>query len=315
MSDQKSCITGLIAAPFTPMAVDGQLDLSIIPDYFSMLKSNGVAGVFICGSTGEGPSLTQAERMKVVAAWQACASDDPSFAVIVLVGGNSVEECSSLATFSEHAGVDAISFAAPSYFKPATVDVLAECCRTVASHAPGTPFYYYHIPALTAVQFPMLGLLERVHGLIPNFRGIKYTHEDFMDYLSCRHFKGGMYDILWGRDETFLAALSCGAEGAVGSTFNYAAPLYLQLWKAFRDNDLLRARHLQQQSIDMIQLLGKYGGLGVGKAFMKAIGMDCGNFRLPVTNPNPASYEAFLKDLLDIGFRQFCSRVSSYSKL
>ena len=67
--------------------------------------------------------------------------------------------------------------------------------------------------------------------------------------------------MLWGRDENMLPALAVGAKGAVGSTFNYAAPLYHRLIEAFQSDDLDKARILQQKSIEMIGLLGKYGGI------------------------------------------------------
>lgn len=302
-------LAGLIAAPFTPLHRDGSLNPDAVEDYYQLLKFNGVSGAFICGSTGEGSSLTQEEKMQLVEAWQDCAGSDPAFQVIVLVGGNNLEECESLASFSESKGIDAISFTAPSYFKPQNIEVLADCCERVAAKAPGTPFYYYHIPALTGVNFPMYDLLNSIHGRIENFAGIKYTHEDMMDYLSCLHFKEGHFNILWGRDETYLAALACGAPGAVGSTFNYAAPLYHDLKEAFSAGNLVRARQLQQQSIDMIRLLGKYGGIGTGKAFMKAIGFDCGAFRLPVLNLDEKAYQLFQEDLQKIGFSSFCSRL------
>ena len=63
-----------------------------------------------------------------------------------------------------------------------------------------------------------------------------------MDFLSCLHFENGKYDMLWGRDENMLSALAVGAKGAVGSTFNYAAPLYYDLIDAFNKNDLKKAR-------------------------------------------------------------------------
>jgi N-acetylneuraminate lyase len=136
-----------------------------------------------------------------------------------------------------------------------------------------------------------------------------------MDYLSCVHLEDGRYDILWGRDESFLAALSCGATGAVGSTFNYAAPLYIQIMDAFNDGNFPLARKLQQKSIDMIQLLGKYGGLGTGKAFMRSVDLDCGQFRLPVNNVSKEQEAAFRKDLDVLGFNQFCSRKQVSDKI
>lgn len=116
------------------------------------------------------------------------------------------------------------------------------------------------------------------------------------------------YDILWGRDENMLSALVLGARGAVGSTYNYAAPLYYDLIKAFDDGDFDRANDLQQQSIDMITLLGKYGGISVGKAYMKQVGLDCGEFRLPVKNMTAEQYKSFESDVKELNFNSFCSK-------
>ncbi|MBL0132794.1 MAG: dihydrodipicolinate synthase family protein [Chitinophagaceae bacterium] len=300
-------IQGLIAAPFTPMHSNGSLNLNVIPDYYQMLKSNGIKGAFICGSTGEGVSLTQSEKKAVAIAWAEVAGSDPDFMLMTLLGGTSIEDCKELALHAQSIGLDAISFTSPFYFKPADVKQLAKCCIEVASVVPDMPFYYYHIPVLTGVNFLMIDLLKELHGKLPNFTGIKYTHEDFMDFLSCLHFADGKYDMLWGRDENMLPALSLGTKGAVGSTYNYAAPLYNDMIKAFNKGDLKEAQQLQQQSIDMIRLLGKYGGIATGKAFMKIIGLDCGEFRLPVKNMTDNDFAAFQKDTELINFSTFSS--------
>lgn len=302
-------IKGLVAAPFTPMNREGALQLDVIPSYFEMLKKNGVVGAFICGSTGEGVSLTLEEKKKVMQAWGETTQNDPNFIVMPLLGGTSIEECKSLALYAQEVGMEAVSFTAPFYFKPASVEALALCCKEVAAEVPSLPFYYYHIPVLTGVHIPMFDLLQTIHEVIPNFAGVKYTHEDFMDYLSCIHFENGKYDMLWGRDENMLPALSLGAKGAVGSTYNYAAPLYHQLIDAYERGDVASARLYQQQSIDMIRLLGKYGGIATGKAYMKLIGLDCGNFRLPVKNMTASDFESFKADAAALGFENFCSSV------
>jgi len=132
-----------------------------------------------------------------------------------------------------------------------------------------------------------------------------------MDFLSCiKVLKNGKYDMLWGRDENMLPALALGTKAAVGSTFNYAAPLYYKLIDAFNNGDLATAQLLQQQSIDMIRLLGKYGGIATGKAYMKLIGVDCGEFRLPVKNMNAEQFvEILKKDVAQLEFSSFCSQV------
>jgi len=301
-------LEGLIAAPFTPMHMDGSINTAIIAEYYAFLKRNKVTGAFICGSTGEGVSMTTAEKKAVAAAWGEATRGDADFKVMLFLGGTSIADCKELALYAREVGLYAISFTAPFYFKPAGVDMLAKACAEIAATVPDMPFYYYHIPVLTGVNFAMYDLLQAVDGTIPNFAGVKYTHEDFMDFLSCLHYNNGKYDMLWGRDENMLSALVLGTKGAVGSTFNYAAPLYYDLIAAFEANELKKAQGLQQQSIDMIRLLGKYGGIATGKAFMKAVGVDCGEFRLPVKNMSAAQFEQFKGDLKTVDFDQIKSK-------
>ena len=137
-------IQGLIAAPFTPMHSNGSLNLNVIPDYYQMLKSNGIKGAFICGSTGEGVSLTQSEKKAVAIAWAEVAGSDPDFMLMTLLGGTSIEDCKELALHAQSIGLDAISFTSPFYFKPADVKQLAKCCIEVASVVPDMPFYYFY---------------------------------------------------------------------------------------------------------------------------------------------------------------------------
>lgn len=308
-------LKGLIAAPFTPMNPDGSLALELIPGYYALLKDNDVSGAFICGSTGEGVSLSTAEKKLVAEAWANCTQKDPHFKVMTLVGGTSVADSCELAAHAAQCGLYGVAFTAPFYFKPASVEVLADTCAQVAAAAPQLPFYYYHIPVLTGVGFSMKSLLQQVHGRIPNFAGVKYTHEDFMDYLSCLGFEGGSYDMLWGRDENMLAALALGAKGAVGSTYNYAAPLYLALIHAYETGDMEMARYLQLQSIKLIELLGKFGGISTGKAYMRKLGFDCGGFRLPVCNMSDEQYALFSAEVDSLQFDTYCSRLPKEAAL
>ena len=299
---------GLIAAPFTPMQDNGSLNLDLIPGYYNMLKRNEVKAAFICGSTGEGVSLSMSEKKEVAHAWASCTKGDVDFKVIMFLGGTCIADCKELALHAREIGLHAVSFTAPFYFKPVNVKMLAACCLEIAAKVPELPFYYYHIPVLTGVNFPMIDLLREMDGKAENFVGIKYTHEDFMDFLSCLQYGNGKYEMMWGRDENMLSALVLGATSAIGSTYNYAAPLYHDLIKAYNNGDMVKARALQQQSIDMIGLLGKYGGIATGKAFMKSISIDCGGFRLPVKNMSNLDFEAFSEDIKRIGFDQFCSK-------
>ena len=300
-------LQGLIAAPYAPFDEGDTLNLDLIPQYYAFLKHNGVTGAFINGSTGEGVSLTLTEKKIVAEAWANCTRGDDNFKVMTLLGGTCIDDCIELAHHARQIGLFGVSLTAPFYFKPATVQVLAQICIRIGECVADMPVYYYHIPVLNGVDFPMIDLLKALDGTMPNFVGIKYTHEDFMDYQSCINFKDGKYDMLWGRDENMLSALAVGSKGAVGSTFNYAAPLYYDLIDAFKNNNLKKAQSLQQQSVDMISLLGKYGGIATGKAYMKLVGLDCGGFRLPVKNMSAEQFELFKKDVEQLKFSSFCS--------
>jgi len=299
---------GLVAAPFTPMDKKGNIKYDMIKPYYDFLEKNGVVGAFINGSTGEGASLTQREKHLQAERWAECLRSGGKVRLINLVGGTSYRECIENAVFSSEAGLSAIAIVAPYYFKPEGETQLAEFCTRIGESVPGMPVYFYHIPSLTGVSMPMIGFMKQISDMLPNFAGIKYTQEDFMDFLSCLNFGNGVYDLLWGRDESLLPALSLGCKGSVGSTYNYIAPLYHDLISAFNSGNLSEARRLQKVSVKIIELLGKYGGIATGKAFMKYIGFDCGLFRSPVKNMTDGMYNDFVNDVRSLGMDHWFSK-------
>ena len=299
---------GLVAAPFTPMDKKGNINLEIIPEYYNFLVQNGVIGAFINGSTGEGPSLTQKERQLQTSKWAECMKADRRVKVINMIGGTSYRECIENAIFSYEAGLSAVAMVAPYYFKPSDTGKLAEFVTLVGESVPEMPVYFYNIPIFTGVRIPMIGFLEKITSMLPNFAGLKCTDEDLMDFMSCINFSDGEFDMLYGRDECMLAVLALGCKGFVGSTYNYAAPLYHKLIKAFNEGNIAEARKLQQKSIDMIELLGKYGGMATGKAYMKLAGLECGKFRSPVNNMPDDAFNNFREDVRKLGIDDLFSK-------
>ena len=295
-------IRGLICAPFTAFDAQGAVDLSKVALQAKFYKDNGISGVFACGTTGEGSSLTMPEKKSLFSEWAKYRSD--GFAVIGFLGGTSVADCRDLAIHAREAGLDAVAMNAPYYQRPASVMDLAQTLAEVASAVPDMPFFFYHIPILTKVCFPMVRLLEIADGLIPNFAGIKYTDENMMDYHQCLEYKDRKYAIMWGRDEMLLEALSIGAEAFVGSTYGYMAPVYHAVKKAFDKGDLAEAASLQFEAVKLITLLDKYGS-GSGKAFMKAAGLDLGPCRRPLNTLGDKRYAEFIEELGSTRFEEF----------
>ncbi len=270
-------LTGLVAAPHTPLHPDGVLNPGGIPALARLLREAGVRGAFICGTTGESLSLTTRERMAVTEAW--CEAVGGAMPVVVHVGSNSLPEARMLAEHAAKRGVSAIAVMAPSFFKPALDDLIAYCAA-VAEAAPQLPLYYYDIPAMTGVSIHTARFLERAGKSIPTLHGVKFTNNDLMTLQECLALES--FDIVFGYDELLLAALALGVKGAVGSTYNFAAPLYQRLLDAFERGDLATARQAQLQSVRMIRVLQGFGFSRASKAMMRLVGADCGPVRLPL---------------------------------
>jgi len=273
-------LDGLIAATHTPMTNDGSLALDPVARQAEFLAEKGVSAVFIGGTTGESHSLTVEERRALARRWVDVVKGSP-LQVVVHVGSNCLTDARALAEQAQTIGAHAISALAPSYFKPSDVSNLVECCAEVAAAAPDLPFYYYDIPPLTGIHLSMPDFLERAATRIPNLRGIKFSYMDLVSYQRCLACKDRAYDIPWGVDEALLGALALGCSSAVGSTYNFAAPVYLRLIKAFRSGDLESARNEQWRSVQIVQLLASFGFMAAAKALMVMLGVDVGPPRLP----------------------------------
>lgn len=294
-------LTGLVTATHTPFNGAGALNLAVIEKQAEHLIKNGVRTVFIGGSTGESHSLTLTERQALAERWAAVARET-SLRLVIHVGSNCLDDARALAEQAERLGVAAISALAPSYFKPRSLDDLVGWCAAIAASAPGVPFYFYDIPSLTGVVFPMPDLLDRAAPRIPSFAGIKFTNPDPMAYLRCLRFDGGRFDIAWGIDEHLLGAVALGATGAVGSSYNFAAPVYHRLLAAMERGDLAAAREEQFKSVQLISLLGQFGYMAAARALMERLGVPLGPPRPPHSPLTPAQFKELAEGLDQLGF-------------
>lgn len=115
-------LNGLISAPFTPMDEDCKLSLKPIEQYARYLINSRVSGAFVCGTTGEAPSLTTEERKAILEKWINCS--DNKLKIVCHVGGNCLTQSIELAKHAEKSGAYAIGAYSPSFFKPKTVKEL-----------------------------------------------------------------------------------------------------------------------------------------------------------------------------------------------
>ncbi|MBQ7494409.1 MAG: dihydrodipicolinate synthase family protein [Bacteroidaceae bacterium] len=312
-------IKGLIDAPFTPMHADGSINLSVIPQYAALLQRNGLKGVFINGSSGEGYMLTEDERKAIAEAWMDAVKKLPvtipegspeGFKVIVHVGSTCVRSSRNLAEHAQAIGAFGIGAMAPPFPKVGRIEELVKYCEEIACGAPKLPFYFYHIPAFNGAFLSMYDFLQAVDGRIPNFAGIKYTFESLYEYNRCRRYKDGKFDMLHGQDETILPCLAMGgAQGGIGGTTNYNGRCLTGIIKAWEEGDLEKARSLQNYAQDVIDVICHFrGNIVGGKRIMKLIGLDLGPNRTPFQNITPEEEARLKAELEAIDFFNHCNK-------
>ncbi len=279
--DNQPLFSGLIAPPHTPFDGDDKLNLEVVERQAEHFRDTGVTGVFVAGSTGECQSLTIDERLALAAAWVEAAKPR-ELKVIIQVGDNCQANARRLAAHAREIGADAVAAHAPCYFKPATVADLIDFLEPIATEAGELPFYFYDIPVLTEVRLSMVDLLTEGKSRMPNLAGLKYTNIDLMQLQECVQLNGASFNILFGCDEALLAGIALGAHGAVGTSYNFAAPLFNRVIDGLRSGDVESARAEQAKAVEMIGIFKRYGFAAAAKAVMAMIGIDCGPVRPPL---------------------------------
>lgn len=307
MSIPHTPLHGLVAATHTPFHSNGDLHLEVVEKQAAHLEANCVPFVFIGGTTGECHSLSLDERIALAKRWMEVTRGS-SIQVVVHVGGNCLTDACTLAQKAQELGAIAVAAFSPSYFKPNSVDTLVQCMGQIASSAPKLPFYFYDIPSMTGVQLSMTSFMEKASDAIPNLVGLKFTNSDLMMYQELLHHPRGPWDIPFGCDEALLAALSFGAKGAVGSTYNFAAPIYHRLHAAYQRGDLEAARLEQYRSVLLVRKLFSVSYVASAKEVMDMVGVPIGPPRLPCNPICDATKKQLRSDLESMGFLDWIQR-------
>ena len=296
---------GLFAATLTPIKPSGEIAIERLALQIERLIERGVKGLYVCGSTGEGVSLTTAERKTVATeSIRAAAGRVP---VLVQVGHNSLNEAAELASHAASQGAAGISAACPTYFKIGCVNGLVDSMKVIASATPDVPFYYYHVPSLTGNRISMTEFLKIGGEAMPNLVGLKYTSPELYEFQQCVELDSGRFEVMWGVDEMLLAALVVGGKAAVGSTYNIASPLYCRLMAAYEAGDLVKAREYQSQAIAFISVVLKYPFHSAMKHIVRwQSGAEESYCRLPQRELTLEQITSLHSQLAAIGFFDWC---------
>lgn len=293
-------LSGLIAAAHTAFAADGSIDLSTVPAQAAMLLRQKVTGVYVSGTTGEGVHCSVEERKALFDAWVKAAKG--KLYLIAHIGALALPDVRELGRYACACGMDATSIVPPCFFRPGSVSGLVDYLDAALAGARDLPFYYYHT-GMSGVNFDMEHFLKAADGRIPNLAGIKFNYPDLYMYQRCLRALGGKYDITWGIDEWFAGAVALGARSAIGSTYNYAAGLYYEIWDAVAKGDFKTSEKNMKKVCDIVDILVEYGGVAAGKAMCAVHGVDLGTVRAPLKALTGEEKASIVARLRKIGYR------------
>lgn len=272
-------LTGLIAAPHTPFNSSNNVNFEEIDKIAKHLIKDGVKGIYVCGTTGEGIHCSVEERKAIAERW--VSASDNQLDIIVHTGALSIVDTLELTRHADTLDILATSAIGPCFFKPGSVADLVEYCATIAAAAPSKGFYYYH-SGMSGVNLNMEEFLIQADKRIPNLSGLKFNSGDLYEYQRCLRACDGKFDVPFGVDEFLPGALAVGARSAVGSTYNYAAPHFNSIIDAFNNGNQEAVFNKMTNVIELIRVLVDFGGVAAGKVAMELHDINAGDPRLPL---------------------------------
>ena len=265
----------LFTAAVTPMHSDERIDHEALSAMLDSDIRRGVEGLYVCGSSGEGVLLSEAERIAVAeTAVTAAAGRVP---VVSHVGAMSTGEAIRIATAAKDAGVAAISMIPPLYYGYSTPDVVRHFRRVI--DAVDLPFVLYNIPQFTGRDISEGGFDELL--ALPQVVGVKHTSRNLYgaERILSRY---PHLSLVNGFDEFYLPALSIGARGAIGTTVSLQIDLFLSLRRRFHAGDLAGARAVQVRINDTVEGMVEVGVFGAAKYLGGKNAVPLGECRAPL---------------------------------
>ena len=235
-------IEGIVPPVVTPLNSYGSLDCQALVRHHEYLLKNGVAALFVLGTTGEGPALPRRIKEEMIARTvENCAGRVPVLAGICADG---LEDYLELAAFAARHGASGVVAAPPCYL-PLEEQELLEFFRILTLEQP-LPIYVYNMPGMTKIDMQPR-LLAKIAQL-PGIAGCKDSSGNFANFVELAAELRGREDfsLFMGPDTLLSKALDAGACGGVNSGANLAPQLFVGLYNAHRAGETEKIRKYQQ---------------------------------------------------------------------
>jgi N-acetylneuraminate lyase len=285
-----SKFTGAWPALVTPFTTTNHVNIPVLQELAEYLIQKGAAGFYLCGSTGQGLSMSLPERKLVLET--VLEQVNGRIPIMTQVGCLSVPEAVDLARHAQEAGADAISSIIPPGYR--SQEALFAYFAAVAGGAPDLPFLAYILsPNVDTVAF------IRQLQTISNMAGIKYTGPNMYQMRQITQLRNHDWTVFSGMDEQCVFAAMWGSNGNIGSTLNVMPGLYREIHRSCHRGDIDRAQSLQLQANQITERLHDFGFMGALRAALGFLGLDCGDPRLPGL-PLQAGEQKTLREQLEV---------------
>lgn len=281
---------GIFTALLTPFDKDNKINEKVLEQLVQHNVRMGVQGFYVGGSTAEAFLLSTDERKQIM---DIVKDSAPGKTLIAHIGSIDERQATELAKHAEFLGYDAISSVAPFYYKFSFNEVKNYYIRLAESTV--LPMLVYHFPGFSGVN---MGVQEMSQFLEHDkFLGIKYTSNDYFAFEQCKsHFPDKL--VYNGFDEMFLCGLSMGADGGIGSTYNFMADKFVQIQSLFQAGDITAAQKVQQEANRIISILCQVGVMQAEKEVLNQLGMDFGICRHPFGELTQEQKDLIARDII-----------------
>lgn len=268
-------LRGVMPAVVTPLREDESIHVPVLEQLLEMLLEKGADGFYIAGATGEGLALRPGERRLL--AESAVGIVNGRKPCIIQIASTDFSEAVALAKHAEKCGADGISATPPLFFEYREDDVYNY--YKALANAVHIPLMIYYTPAAgfrISAEFA-----ARMFG-IDNITAIKWTSPDYFQMIKLKEMTHGQMQIINGPDATFLMGLCAGADGGIGTTYNYLLEYYRKIYDSFMQGDIAQAQEYQRQTDRILAARPGYPSIPMTKALLEAMGFAVGNASFPM---------------------------------
>ena len=295
--------TGLGTALITPFRNDGSLDEPAIRRLARRQIEAGVHFLSPCGTTGEAPTLSEQEKVRVVEL--VAAEANGKVPVLAGAGGYDTREVVHMVRRMEEAGANGILSVTPYYNKP-TPEGLYHHYKVVAEST-SLPIVLYNVPGRTGVNVDTQTLL-RISEL-KNIVAVKEASGNMTQMCEICAAVRDDFIVLSGDDALALPLMAVGGHGVVSVASNEAPAEMAQMVEAAEKGDIRGAGRLHTSLLRLMQVNFVESNPGPVKAAMAAMGLIEENYRLPMVSPRPASREKIVRVLQELKLLGTAARV------